>query len=111
MDNQSTQIASRGGEIVELSREECFELLASQPVGRLAVASPDGPPLVVPVNYRLDGEAIVFRSDQGLKVRLLRQAPVSFEVDFIDWQHRTGWSTKSEGSAATDLVISVSAHL
>lgn len=89
-----------GGEVTELSADECFELLATQPIGRLAVSRADGPPMVVPVNYRLDGTAVVFRSDPGLKVRLLRQgSPVSFQVDWIDWHHRAGWSVLVHGAA------------
>ena len=85
---------------VELTEAECFELLDSQPVGRLAVARPDGPPMVVPVNYRRDGRAILFRTGPGLKVLLLRQSgSVSFQVDAIDWFHRTGWSVLVHGTA------------
>ena len=50
-----------------LDRRECLHLLATQSVGRLAVATPEGP-LVVPVNFVLDGESIVFRSDRGSKL-------------------------------------------
>ena len=87
-------------EIIELSVEECLELLATQPVGRVAVSSPGGAPHVVPVNYRMHGEAIVFRSDPGLKIELLRRGPVSFQVDWIDWHQRTGWSVLVQGVAA-----------
>ena len=88
-----------GGTLMEISEEECFRLLATQPVGRLAVAPPEGPPLVVPVNYFLDKKAIVFRSSPGLKVRLLRQAPVSFQVDNIDLYHHSGWTVLVHGVA------------
>jgi len=85
------------GNLAELSRDECFELLRTQPVGRLAVVDDDGPPLVVPVNYVVVGEAIVFRSDAGLKLRLLRRRPVSFQADFVDAYHHTGWSVLAHG--------------
>jgi len=86
------------GTLAELTAEECFELLRSQPVGRLGVANEEGPPLIVPVNYLVNGEAIVFRSDPGLKLRLLRRSPVSFQVDFVDPFHRTGWSVLAHGT-------------
>lgn len=38
----------------DLSRDECFRLLADTTVGRLAVATPGAAPLVVPVNFLLD---------------------------------------------------------
>jgi nitroimidazol reductase NimA-like FMN-containing flavoprotein (pyridoxamine 5'-phosphate oxidase superfamily) len=83
----------------EIPREECLALLASMPVGRLAVASPGAPPLVVPVNYVLDGEIVVFRSDPGEKVIQLRGSPVSFQIDQIDPSRRTGWSVLVQGVA------------
>jgi len=82
-----------------LTREECFRYLGTVPVGRLAVATLENGPLVVPVNFVLDGEVVVFRSDPGTKMRLLRGNPVSFEVDFVDPFHRTGWSVLLRGFA------------
>lgn len=82
----------------EIPRHECLELLASQPIGRVAVASPGSAPLVVPVNYLLDGEVVVFRSDIGAKLHALRH-PVSFQVDCVDAIHRTGWSVLIRGTA------------
>ena len=51
---------SHGLEI--LDREACLGLLADDEIGRLAVLA-GGAPLILPVNYQLDGEAIVFRTD------------------------------------------------
>src|SRR5437763_13797599 len=84
---------------VEIDRDECLQLLRSQPVGRVAMTTPDDSPLVVPVNYVVDGEFVVFRSDPGTKLRLLAARPVSFQVDFIDWFHRSGWSVLGRGRA------------
>jgi nitroimidazol reductase NimA-like FMN-containing flavoprotein (pyridoxamine 5'-phosphate oxidase superfamily) len=78
------------GTVVELSREECVSLLATQSVGRLARNRPGAPPLVAPVNYRLDGEQIIFGLDRQLKPQVLHHSEVSFEVDWIDWEHRMG---------------------
>lgn len=86
------------GTLTTLERAECLELLAAQPVGRLAVMDGDSP-LVVPVNYVLDGDCIVFRSDLGAKLTALAHQKVSFEVDYIDWYHRTGWSVLVRGAA------------
>lgn len=74
-------------------------LLASQQVGRLAVALPTDGPLVVPVNYALDGEHIVFRTGHGTKLRALNSRLVSFQVDQIDTQRHTGWSVLVRGRA------------
>jgi nitroimidazol reductase NimA-like FMN-containing flavoprotein (pyridoxamine 5'-phosphate oxidase superfamily) len=83
----------------ELSREECLELVACHSVGRLAVAVPGEPPHVVPINYVLDVDVVVFRSDPGLKVESARRSPVSFQVDYFDPFSHTGWSVLIQGSA------------
>ena len=82
-----------------LDREECLRLLATQNVGRIAVAEAGLAPHVVPVNYVMLGDSVVFRSDRGTKLRLLVTEPVSFEVDFADPFHRTGWSVLVQGLA------------
>jgi len=81
-----------------LLRPECMALLATRPIGRLAVAEDDEPPFVVPVNYVLDGETIVFRSDPGEKLRLLRHHPASFQVDEFDELLREGWTVLVRGT-------------
>ena len=47
-----------------MDRARCLELLRADEIGRLAVVA-DGGPLILPVNYRVDGESIVFRTDPG----------------------------------------------
>src|SRR5262249_15027106 len=51
-----------------LDRDECLALLARESLGRLAVVSDDGRPYVFPVNFALDGAAVVFRTDHGTKL-------------------------------------------
>ena len=87
------------GRLEELTREDCLRLLQSRGIGRLAVAAPEAPPLVVPVNYLMDGEVVVFRSAKGSKLRAMRGTPVSFQIDDIDPVHRTGWSVLVRGKA------------
>lgn len=95
----------------EIDRDECFQLVASLGVGRIAVtAESGGPPLVVPVNYVLDGDTVVFRSDEGSKLFALEEQPASFQVDFVDAFHRTGWSVLIQG-VVTEVDSSTLAHL
>ncbi|HUF31666.1 MAG TPA: pyridoxamine 5'-phosphate oxidase family protein [Acidimicrobiales bacterium] len=96
-DTTAPTVGADGLEVLE--RAHCMELLANHRVGRVAVEVADDSPLVVPVNYLLDGEAIVFRTDMGAKVRALRQGPVSFQIDEIDPYHQTGWSVLVRGVA------------
>lgn len=88
---------TREATLEELSDAECFHLLRTQPVGRLAVAGTDTCPIVVPVNYVVDGRGVVFRTDDGTKLRALEVARASFEVDSVDPHSGTGWSVLVRG--------------
>lgn len=81
-----------------LSREECLARLREHSVGRLAVVA-GGRPEIFPVNYVLDGEAVVFRTDEGTKLAAADRALVAFEIDEIDVATRTGWSVVVHGRA------------
>jgi uncharacterized protein len=82
----------------ELDRDECLRLLAASPLGRLGVVI-GGRPLVFPVNFTLDGDAIVLRTNAGTKLHAARNAPVAFECDGIDTAYHTGWSVLALGDA------------
>jgi len=82
----------------DLSRDECFTLLGHETVGRFVYADDLGP-AAVPVNYAVAGQDIVFRSEDGSKVRGLRDHGVAFEVDHIDDASRSGWSVLVRGTA------------
>jgi nitroimidazol reductase NimA-like FMN-containing flavoprotein (pyridoxamine 5'-phosphate oxidase superfamily) len=79
-----------------LGREECLGLLASDVIGRLGVVA-GNTALVLPVNYALDGETVVFRTDPGTKLDQGPRARSSFEVDRFDREQRTGWSVVATG--------------
>jgi nitroimidazol reductase NimA-like FMN-containing flavoprotein (pyridoxamine 5'-phosphate oxidase superfamily) len=80
-----------------LSVGECRELLASQDVGRVAFVGEDGFPAVLPVNYLIDGELIVFRTAPGAKYASIPERPVAFEVDRFERWNRGGWSVLVQG--------------
>lgn len=84
---------------LELDRAQCLELAATHSIGRLAVMMRAGSPLVVPINYVLDGEVVIFRTAPGSKLTALGERPVSFQVDEVDEVHRTGWSVLIQGVA------------
>jgi len=83
----------------ELDQFECIECLASRRVGRVAVVVDDGSPLVVPVNYAVEAETVVFRTGPGSKLAGLRTQPISFQVDDHDPYRGTGWSVLVRGVA------------
>ena len=86
-------------ELEELTKDECLALLAAHSVGRIAVIARDNMPFVVPVNYQLDGETIVFRTDEGTKLDALQRHPAAFQLDSIDPIQHTGWSVLVQGTA------------
>jgi nitroimidazol reductase NimA-like FMN-containing flavoprotein (pyridoxamine 5'-phosphate oxidase superfamily) len=79
-----------------LDRDQCLRLLAGDDVGRLAVIV-GNTTTIFPVNYALDGDTIVFRTDPGTKFAHGPRARVSFEVDSFDHAHRAGWSVVATG--------------
>jgi uncharacterized protein len=95
--NVGASIDRRTG-LEELDRDECLELLARAPLGRLGVVV-GGRPLVFPVNFALDGNAVVLRTDEGTKLYAARNGPVAFECDGIDRIYHTGWSVLVLGDA------------
>lgn len=79
-----------------LDREECLRLLAVEDVGRLAM-NQGRAPAIFPVNYALDGEAIVFRTAPGTKLTHGPRSAVAFEIDGLDRENRSGWSVVVTG--------------
>jgi len=91
-----------------ITRNDCLMLLAQHQheVGRLALVD-DDMPLIVPVNYAMVDDAIVFRSGVGTKLEAaVHNAKVAFEIDHVDAQNRTGWSVVVRGRA--EVVTSTS---
>lgn len=80
-----------------LTPEECRRLLATQSIGRIGVVV-DGEPLVMPVNFAVDGDDIVFRTTVGSSFdRMVRGAKACFEIDAADPAYHTGWSVLARG--------------
>ena len=78
---------------------ECWELLASASVGRIAL-SIRALPAILPVQYYLDGRMLaVCVGHRDLPERALN-AVVAFAADAIDPQTRSGWSVQVQGRSA-----------
>ncbi len=88
--------AHSGMEIIP--RKECLRLLASRNVGRLGFVVGDQP-LVLPVNYAVHGDVVVFRTGEGSKLDVAPSAKVAFEVDDVDAAAGQGWSVVVQGVA------------
>ncbi len=83
-----------------LSAEECAELLPQMPVGRIAVTV-DALPVILPINFAVVDDAVVFRTVPGTKLAAATSnAVVAFEVDSYEADGRSGWSVMLQGVAS-----------
>jgi uncharacterized protein len=93
------ELQGDGAWVEYLSEQDCWMLLSLHPVGRLAVLVDDAPE-IYPVNHVVDGQTIVFRTDEGNKLRGIVHDPrVCFEADGLNIEHSTGWSVLVKGRA------------
>lgn len=82
-----------------LSPEECISLAATVPIGRI-VFTDRALPAVQPVNFLIDGGAVIIRTTHGSKLAAAtRNAVVAFEIDEFDRQAWAGWSVTMVGRA------------
>ena len=80
-----------------LTERECRQVLADNEVGRVVFVGDDDFPVVLPVNYIIDGDLIVFRTAPGEKFDSIPTRPVAFEVDGMERWSRSGWSVLVQG--------------
>jgi uncharacterized protein len=92
-----TQIDRNGLEV--LDRDECLRLLGTVSLGRIGITT-GALPLILPVNFRVDDDRILFRTGIGTKLdAATRGAVVAFEADEIDPMYHSGWSVVVTGVA------------
>lgn len=85
------------GRLAVLSDPECWDLLRTQPVGRIAWSGIQGVS-VVPVNYLVVDGAIALRTTPySLLARDSADREVAFEVDQFDPERHDGWSVLVRG--------------
>ena len=86
-----------GLEILHLG--DCFGLLGSIPLGRIGFLA-GGEVVILPVNFLVDGQDVVFRTGAGSKLSSVEVGHyVGFEVDSYDVAAGTGWSVVVNGLA------------
>jgi nitroimidazol reductase NimA-like FMN-containing flavoprotein (pyridoxamine 5'-phosphate oxidase superfamily) len=79
--------------------DSCLSLLAAVSVGRVGFVA-DGEVVVLPVNFVVDGQDVVFRTASGLKLSSAEvRTPVAFEADNYDDIDQSGWSVLVSGRA------------
>lgn len=83
----------------ELSEEKCWELLARERTGRLAVVVGQQPD-IFPLNHVVEKRTIVFRTDPGTKLAAaVLGTGVAYEIDHIDTDSGVAWSVVVKGHA------------
>jgi len=83
-----------------LDRAACLELLRTVPIGRVAWADDYGWVTVLPVNFVLDGDTIIFRTSAGAKLAAVEeQRPLTFQADDVEPALQIGWSVVASGPA------------
>lgn len=88
-----------------LSQEESWRLISAGGIGRIGFSGRFGP-TILPVNYKVHENAIVFRTAENspmgedLRTGIAHaEYKVAFEIDRYDEATRTGWSVLVQGDA------------
>ena len=84
--------------VEHLTTTECWRLLESTSLGRLAVEGSEGAPDIFPVTFTVHSGSVYFRSAPGSKLMDIAARPaVAFEIDGED--PLSHWSVVIKGSA------------
>jgi uncharacterized protein len=82
-----------------LNDQQCWELLAANQIGRLAVVVA-GRPDIFPVNYLVHEGEIYFKTAEGSKLAsVMAHREVAFEIDGYDEATNEAWSVVLIGMA------------
>ncbi|MGW3247953.1 pyridoxamine 5'-phosphate oxidase family protein [Streptomyces sp. NPDC001070] len=84
-----------------LSERECWDRMGTHGIGRLARAAGTGneAPVLVPVNFLVDGRTVVYRTDPAGAAAVAAGTEVAFETDYVDEAGGVGWSVLVTGPA------------
>lgn len=88
------------GGTLELSAEECWDLLTASTVGRVGFTEADSVK-IIPVNYVLDGRTLIIRTNPASSVAAIAESAIdiAFQVDYHDAISGSGWSVLLNGTA------------
>lgn len=87
-------------DLPHLDEAACRKLLHDVPVGRVAWADDSGRVAILPVNFVLDGDTLVFSTAEGAKLDAIRAGrPLTFEADDLEPALRAAWSVVITGAA------------
>jgi transcriptional regulator with XRE-family HTH domain len=92
--------AAKSAVLDSMTVAECREHLASGGIGRFLFVESGRGPVALPVNFRMDGDDVVFRTARGGSISAgLHERRVSFDVDHLDDALGEGWSVLVTGKA------------
>ena len=81
----------------EMTSSECWQMLTTQSVGRLALCVA-ALPAIMSVQYYVDGDEVaICLGHHELPRRSFNDAIVAFSSDFLDFSTRSGWSVQLQG--------------
>jgi nitroimidazol reductase NimA-like FMN-containing flavoprotein (pyridoxamine 5'-phosphate oxidase superfamily) len=92
---------TRRGTLKPIAESECWELLDTTTVGRLAFTGEDGI-VILPVNFLVHERRIYVRTEPGSTIATLADGrdDVAFEIDYHDGWNQFGWNVLVRGSTA-----------
>jgi nitroimidazol reductase NimA-like FMN-containing flavoprotein (pyridoxamine 5'-phosphate oxidase superfamily) len=82
--------------VLTLSGKDCWSLLRSHKLGRLAIVF-EGRPRIFPMNYAAADDTVVFRTEPGAKLLHGPGAAACFEIDDYDPGTAMAWSVMVVG--------------
>jgi nitroimidazol reductase NimA-like FMN-containing flavoprotein (pyridoxamine 5'-phosphate oxidase superfamily) len=83
-----------------LDPSTCVELLQTVVIGRVAWVAESGDAIVVPVNFIVVDDDVVFRTAEGTKLAAAQEGRrLSFEADDVEPALHVGWSVLITGTA------------
>jgi nitroimidazol reductase NimA-like FMN-containing flavoprotein (pyridoxamine 5'-phosphate oxidase superfamily) len=87
------------GNVQVLTDEQCMARLSLRRIGRVSVTK-EALPVIVPVNFVMDGANVVFRTHpHGLLAHACDSNVIAFEVDDFSIEADAGWSVLVVGVA------------
>jgi hypothetical protein len=97
--------AAKNPVLETLTVDECKAQVAAGGIGRFLYDEPGRGPMAIPVNYKMDGDDVVFRTSgtsgvgAEMRVSAALAEEVSFDVDHFDEALGEGWSVLLSGTA------------
>jgi transcriptional regulator with XRE-family HTH domain len=93
--------AAKSAMLHDLTVAQCRALIANGGVGRFLFIEAGRGPVALPVNFRMDGDGVVFRTgSHSAAAASVSQDAVSFDVDHLDDALGEGWSVLVTGTAS-----------